>query len=171
MTTEPDGAVDADDAGDRRRSSFEAFVVAAEGRVRRALTMAAGPDAAREATADALVEVWRRWDRVEPMDNPTGYLYTVARRRLPRRPSITIVELTDRLAMHDGEHTVEPRLLTALRALPERQRIAAYLVVGCGWTAPEVGELIGVSATTVRTHLDRAMARLRSDLGATEDPT
>lgn len=153
-------------------ATFEDFVAVAEGRVRRALVVVAGPEAARDAVADALLEAWRRWDRVQHMDNPVGYLYTVARRRIPRRSRFALTELTERTQHPAGPGTdpwVEPGLLAALRALPERQRVAVYLMAGCRWTATEVAELTGVAPTTVRTHLDRGMARLRADLGATDE--
>lgn len=149
----------------RDGTTFGAFVLEAEPRVRRALTLVAGAEAAREATADALVEVWRRWDRVSAMANPAGYLYTVARRRLPRRPRRVAARLPEELVGAAATPVVEPALVAALARLPERQRVAVYLIVGCGWTAPEVGALTGTAATTVRTHLDRGMARLRAELG------
>jgi RNA polymerase sigma-70 factor (ECF subfamily) len=146
--------------------SFEDFVTSAEPRVRRALVLVGGHDAAREATADALLEVWRRWDRVGAMANPDGYLYRIARRRLPRRAAFDLAELPADIASDWEAPAVEPALVGSLLALPENQRVAVYLIVGCRWTAPQVAELIGVEATTVRTHVDRGMARLRSDLGA-----
>lgn len=149
--------------------SFEEFVATAEPKVRRALVLVGGHEAAREATADALVEVWRRWDRVAAMTNPVGYLYRVARRRLPRRATFAPDELPRELADDRAAPAVEPRLVASLLALSEPQRIAVYLVVGCGWTAPQVADLTGVGATTVRTHLDRGMAHLRASLGADQE--
>ncbi|HMJ77441.1 MAG TPA: sigma-70 family RNA polymerase sigma factor [Iamia sp.] len=160
---------DRTEEADGARATFEEFVATAEPRVRRALVLVVGPETARDATADALLEVWRRWDRVRQMSNPVGYLYTVARRRVPRRPRFDAAELSDHLADQSPDHWVEPRLLGALQSLPERQRVSVYLMAGCGWTAPEVAELTGVAATTVRTHLDRGMAQLRSTLGADDE--
>lgn len=146
-------------------TTFEEFVVATEGRVRRALTPVAGRDPARQATVDGLVHVWQHWDRVAAMANPAGYLYTVARSRL--RPEGSGDDpLPDDLSLIDdrGEPTVEPRLLSVLAALPERQRTAVYLRHGCGWTTPEVADLLGVSISTVRNHTERGLRRLRRDL-------
>lgn len=154
-------------AADGTVGSFHDFVVAAEPRVRRALVMVGGAEAAREATADALVEVWRRWDRVETMANREGYLYMVARRRLLRRRRPRSLPLPDEVAAELVVPQVEPRLVSALASLPERQRVAVYLMVGCEWTASEVAELTGVAATTVRTHRDRALARIREELSVT----
>lgn len=147
-------------------AGFAAFVDEVGGRVRRALVPVAGVDAARDATTDALVHVWRQWDRVRAMANPAGYVYTVARSRLPRRPPPT-VELPDELAGVDRFPAVEPGLARALAALPERQRVAVYLQVGCRWTTPEVADLLGVSVSTVRNHTERGLTRLRTELGVT----
>jgi RNA polymerase sigma factor (sigma-70 family) len=148
-------------------AGFAAFVDDVGGRVRRALVPVAGPEAARDATTDALVHVWRQWDRVRAMANPAGYVYTVARSRLPRRLPRTVA-LPDELAGADRFPDVEPGLARALAALPERQRVAVYLQLGCRWPTPEVAALLGVSVSTVRNHTERGLARLRTELGVTD---
>lgn len=153
-------------------ADFDAFVAEVEGRVRRALVPVAGAEAARDATADALVHAWRRWDRVRAMANPAGYVYTVARSRL-RPPERATDVLPAALADPAAAPEVEPRLLALLAALPERQRVALYLRHGCGWSTPEVADLLGVSVSTVRNHVDRGLDRLRRELGIDPggDPT
>lgn len=143
---------------------FDAFVVAHQDRVRRALIPLAGADAARAATIDGLVYVWQHWDRVARMDNPAGYLYTVSRSRLRFDRPLADALPAD-LAGPDGEPVVEPSLIKLLAELPERQRVAVYLVHGCGWSAPDVADLLGITASTVRTHADRGLDRLRSQMG------
>ena len=142
---------------------FDQFVLAVEGRVRRALVPIAGAEAARTATVDALVRVWRDWDRVRVMANPAGYLYTVARSRVRADRPVGEV-LPDDLASPVGEPVIEPRLIPLLAALPERQRVAVYLVHGCRWPVPEVADLLGVSVSTVRNHAERGLTKLRRDL-------
>lgn len=148
--------------------AFAVFVDEVGPRVRRALVPVAGVEAARDATTDALVHAWRSWDRVGAMANPAGYVYTVARSRLPRRLPRT-VELPAGLAGTDRFPDVEPGLARALAALPERQRVAVYLQVGCRWSTPEVADLLGVSVSTVRNHTERGLARLRRELGVTRE--
>ena len=143
--------------------AFGVFVANVQGRVRRALTPVAGLDAARDATADALAYVWGDWERIRAMENPAGYLYTVARSRVRRDMSIGEA-LPQDLAGADGEPRVEPRLIPLLAALPERQRVAVYLIHGCGWRTTEVADLLGVSVSTVRNHTTRGLSRLRRDL-------
>jgi DNA-directed RNA polymerase specialized sigma24 family protein len=139
-----------------RADEFSAFVATVEPKLRRALTALCGVEEARDATAEALTYAWQHWDRVAAMENPAGYVYRVARsrsRRRQRRPLFPDVP--------DALPEVEPGLPGALSALPERQRVAVLLVHGWDWTHQEVAEVMGVSVSTVRNHLARALARLR----------
>jgi DNA-directed RNA polymerase specialized sigma24 family protein len=166
------GARDPDDGADA--VAFDAFVAEVEARVRRALVPVAGPDAARDATTDALVHAWRQWPRVAAMANPAGYVYTVARSRL-RRPGAppTAGPLPEGVADPAAFPQVEPGLSASLAALPERQRTCVYLLHGCGWSTPDVADLLDVSVSTVRNHVARALEHLRRDLGVTpmDQPT
>lgn len=115
---------------DAAPQDFDAFVVDAQDRVRRALTPLAGADAARQATTDGLVYVWQHWDRVAAMDNPAGYLYTVARSRV-RLDRPLGDRLTEDLAGPDHEPSVEPALVELLASLTKRQRVAVYETDDC----------------------------------------
>ena len=64
----------------------------------------------------------------------------------------------------DEDRWFEPALGRSLAALSERQRVAVVLVHGYGWTSREVAEMTGIKATTVQSHLERGLARLRSQL-------
>ena len=142
--------------------AFEAFVVAHEARLVRALTATYGPTVGREAAVDALSWAWEHWDRLGPMANPVGYLYrvgqTAARRALGGR-EVPFTEVA--VVLPD---VVEPGLLPALRGLSEQQRTVVVLVHGYGWSLRETAELLGCSLSTVRNHLERALTRLRSAL-------
>lgn len=147
---------------------FEAFVATHERRVRQALTAAFGLDRGREAAADAFAYAWEHWDRVAGMANPAGYLFVVGRNRhrqhLRRRLSKPVFDIG---AGH-AEPWCEPALATHLARLSDRERTAVMLVNGFGWSLAEVAELLGVSKSTVQTHADRAMAKLRLGMGVTE---
>lgn len=147
-----------------RAPVFEQFVAEVEPRLRRALVAGYGPHVGREATVDALSWAWEHWDRVQAMDNPTGYLYRVgqsraraasARRRIVGFDVAEIVDDVD----------VEPQLLEALGRLSPQQRSSVLLVHGYGMSQREAAEVLGVAVSTLRAHVDRAMARLRSDIG------
>ena len=68
-----------------------------------------------------------------------------------------------------GLPDVEPELSTALAELTERQRVCVALVVGHSYTLDEIAELLGISKSSVRSHVDRALEHLRDRLGVTDD--
>lgn len=149
---------------DGERAAFRSFVEEVEPRLRRAFTLLRGVDDGMDATAEALAWAWQHWAEVQAMANPAGYLYRVGssrtRRRLPRFSPPPVP------AAAPG---FEPGLVPALARLSRRQRTAVVLVHGCGWTHQEVADALDVSRSSVGTHVDRAMAQLRKDLGVEHD--
>ena len=141
---------------------FVEFARRVEPGLRIALVAAHGADRGLEATNDALVHAWRHWDRVCTMENPAGYLYRVGRRagRLRRlAPSLP------RATVGDHHPWVEPGLSDALSRLSMRQRQVVILMESYEWTHREVAELLGIGISSVQTHHERALARLRAALG------
>ena len=142
--------------------SFTEFVKETEIRLKYALCAALGGEAGMEATAEALAYGWENWERIQPMENPVGYLYRVgrnkARRRRKRHPVLPPVPQQEM-------PWVEPALAEAMSSLSERQRVAVFLVHGFDWTLADVAGFLDVSIATVRQHLDRGMLKLRKKLG------
>lgn len=145
---------------DDQRTAFTAFVAEVEPRLRRALVALRGREAGRDATAEALAWAWEHWDQVQAMDNPAGYLYRVgsSRSREKRRALLPAAAVA-------ASPAFEPGLAPALANLTERQRSAVVLVHGCGWSYSEVAEAIGVTKSSVGTHVARGMEQLRTALG------
>jgi DNA-directed RNA polymerase specialized sigma24 family protein len=138
---------------------FSEFVRTTEPRLHRALAAQLGWDRGREATAEALAYAWEHWDRVNMMSNSAGYLFRVGKSRVRRRKTRILF-----IREADEDRWFEPALGRSLSLLPERQRVAVVLVHGYGWTSREVAEVTGIKATTVQSHLERGLARLRSQL-------
>jgi RNA polymerase sigma-70 factor (ECF subfamily) len=145
---------------------FTEFVRDVEPRLRQALCAAFGGDQGRESTAQALAYGWEHWDRVREMDNPAGYLWGVGRNHARRqrfpRPIFPEVPI-------DTMPWIEPSLPLAMARLSEKQRVAVMLIHGLEYTHSEVAELLGVSKSTVQTHAERGMAKLRNLVGAGND--
>lgn len=158
------GTSSADELDVRPRPDFEAFVVATQLQLSRALAAAYGFEDGRDATAEALAYAFEHWDELQQVANLPGYLFRVGLTRgRPRRRQRVL------FAVPDGEdRTFEPALPAALAALTHRQRIAVVLVHGYGYTLREVAELTGIKTTTVQNHLIRGLAQLRATLGVTE---
>jgi DNA-directed RNA polymerase specialized sigma24 family protein len=140
---------------------FDEFARSAGRRLRAGLIAAYGLEAGLESAAEALAYGWEHWGRLSRMDNPSGYLYrvgqTAARRGrrpqgfLPVPPPVEPAQF-------------EPRLIPALERLSEQQRVVVVLTCAYGWLHSEVAELLEISASSVRTHQTRALAKLAQEL-------
>lgn len=145
---------------------FTEFAERCEPALRHALVAHLGYEAGREAAQDALVYAWEHWDRVQSATNPGGFLFRVAKRRAWKRRAARTEIPVDRL---DHElPRVEPGLETALRGLSRQQRAVVFLVEGLGLSHRETADWLNVSRSSVQTHLERALSRLRSELGVTD---
>lgn len=131
--------------------------------LRRALFAALGAQRGRDATAEALAWAWEHWSRVIELKNPTGYLFRVGQSRSRSRRWRAVHGRSEW-----SEPVVEPHLTKALVELSEAQRIAVILVHGFGWTMREVAELNGIQVTSVQTHLERGLRKLRVALEVDE---
>jgi RNA polymerase sigma-70 factor (ECF subfamily) len=144
-------------------SEFSAFVHRTEPKLLQALVATYGPVDGREAAVDALSWAWEHWDRLDGVSNEIGYLYRVgqtATRRFASRqlPLMGQIPAADRLPEFD------PGLVPALGRLSPQQRAVVMLVCAFDWSQVEVAELLEVSTSTVREHLNRALGRLREEL-------
>lgn len=144
---------------ERSRADFEALIAEVEPPLRRALCAAYGLERGREATAEAVAWAWEHRDRLAEVRQPVPFLYRVGQSRIRRR----LVRVPFVRAEHHDPH-VEPALAAALRALSRRQRVAVVLVHAYDWTAPEVADLLGISSSSVETHLRRGLRHLRREL-------
>lgn len=145
---------------------FGAEAVRAEQRLRHALVAVLGQQRGLEATAEALAYGWEHRERLCVMDNPVGYLYRVGRSkvRVRRSAKVRFVPVPPNLLPD-----VEPGLPGALEELSENQRAAVALVHAYGWSRAEAAEVLEISVSTLDSHLQRGLAKLRRALGVSAD--
>ena len=138
---------------------FDEFVGDASARLRRAFLGTRGVDDADDATAEAVAYAWEHWEALRTMENPIGYLFRVAqsRTRQRRSPNLPLAETV-------GAVDVEPALVPALLELSPQQRTAVWLVHACDWSYREVAEALGVTVSSVGTHVARGLKHLRQRL-------
>jgi DNA-directed RNA polymerase specialized sigma24 family protein len=149
---------------EQERPAFEAFASDAGRRLRTVLRAHYGSEVGSDAAAEALAYAWEHWHRVRAMANPVGYLYRVGqsaaaaelrRGRIPDLPPVHAQLL----------EAVDPELPRALLALSGQQRVAVLLVHAHGWTLDDAAAALSISRSTLRNHLGRGLARLRTLLG------
>jgi RNA polymerase sigma factor (sigma-70 family) len=129
----------------------------------RSVVLYAGdPEVASDAVAEAFAQAIRRGDALE---SPAAWVTSVAFRiaagelQRRRRTSYPLVEGAYEMPATALE------LAEALAQLSPKQRAASILHYRDGYTASEIAELIGSTASAVGVHLFRARKRLRELLG------
>ncbi len=150
-----------DEGLDVDAEAFHSFVVETGPGLKRALVAGFGVEAGIEATAEAFAYGWEHWERLQMMENPAGYLYRVGQSSATRRDPV--VGLPQPAA--DSSPWIEPGLPAALVTLTEAQRTAVVLVHTFGHSLSEAADILGVSKSSVQTHVDRGLERLRRELG------
>ena len=121
---------------------------------------------AAELAQDAFLKLWERWDRIERIHDPTGYLFRAAlngfrmRTRAAVRATrrlVPIVWTTDPFDEIDLREDVRRMLLD----LSPRQRAALVLLDMYGYGSEEAARIMGIRPSTVRALATQGRAVLR----------
>ncbi len=124
-----------------------------------------------EVVQDAFVRAYRRWDRI---DDPVRYLRSAvvntARSRLRHRAVVRryVAPVQRAAAAAEDEAVVRSEhaeVLTAVRALPRRQRECLVLRYYLDLSEADIATTLGISAGSVKSHSSRGMAALARTLG------
>lgn len=155
-------------------TEFEAFYRAAKDPCFRALLATVGSAAeADDLLAEAFTRALARWKDVRDHPRPEAWVVRTAlnlhrdhwrrsqrgQRFHQRREPVTYTD------------DVDPALLAAVRALPDRQREVVALRVLLGLSAEQTAEVLRIDAGTVGTHLRRSLATLRAQLAPGSPPS
>jgi RNA polymerase sigma-70 factor, ECF subfamily len=136
-----------------------------------------------DVAQQVFIRVWKGASRYRPTAKFTTWLLTITRnlvfneaRRRKRHPGDTfdVHEGEEALALADpARHVPDKELLQAelqlaieraIRALPEKQRMAVVLRRYEGKSYEEIGEVLGLTVAAVKSLLFRARTGLRSAL-------
>lgn len=143
------------------------------------------PDAADDLAADALVAMWRRWDRVRGAEHPAAYARGVVANLAKSRIRSAVRERR-RVALfwsQRPERTDGPDLPAvldlreALQRLPFRKRACVVLRHAFDLSERDTAAALGISVGTVKSQTSRAIAELErlleprtSDSGTVQAP-
>ena len=145
---------------------FEAFYRDGYADIARALTVTLGDlDLAQEATDEAMVRAYARWDKIGLYDNPGGWVYRVglnwarsAKRRLSRVPPFHERRDVD-------PPVTDPAHAAALRDLDLGLRAVVVCRLLLDWSVEETAAALRIKPGTVKSRLHRALAQLEQTLG------
>jgi RNA polymerase sigma-70 factor (sigma-E family) len=130
---------------------------------------------AEDLVAEAFTRAWASWSRVRRHPAPAAWVVRTAlntrvswwRRRRREVPADADVAAG---AVHPEDPALDPRLLTALRRLPQRQREVVVLRVFLDLDTRTTADALGIAPGTVTAHLARAVAALRENLVPADTP-
>jgi RNA polymerase sigma-70 factor, ECF subfamily len=124
-------------------------------------------DAAIDATDEAFVRAFDRWNKVGTMVSRTGWVVTVAMnvvRRQARRRSLEATLLRKQRLVTEMPGPAG-EAFGAVRELPDRLRRIVLLRYVADLPQAEIAEALGLSRSSVSTALTEAHRRLRDVLG------
>lgn len=154
------------------REEFIEYARAAAPRLRRtAYLLCHDWDLAQDLTQITLTKTYLSWAKIVSRDNPDVFARKVLlrsfldhQRRLSSQETVTSY-LPEATAPPEP-HTLRITLMDALQHITPRNRAIVVLRYWEDYSVDTVAELLGVSASTVKTQSARALSRLREILGA-----
>lgn len=162
-----------------REAAFRAFVASHRSRaVSLAWRLVGGDAAAAEDVAqEAFVQAWRALPSFREEAQLSTWFFRILvreahgwRRRMRLKSwwsELTGAEPAERRALPDDG--LKRRIAAALDLLPRGQREAFVLVHLEGFSVAEAAEVLGSAPGTIKSHLHRALTRLRAELKDLDD--
>ncbi len=156
--------------------AFDAFYEATRRRLLGQLTLlTTDRDAAQDVLQDAYVKAWQRWGRVSRLEDPEGWVRTVAfrlavsrwRRNTVARKAQPLLAASENAPAPATEQVMDVR--AALARLPEGQRLVLVLHELCDLSVEDVSRQTGIRVGTVKTRLMRGRAALALLLAPTTE--
>ena len=126
---------------------------------------------AEDLSQDAFMKLWERWDTIDEIEDPTGYLFRVALngfRMRRRRASIALRKHIPVPDTRDAFVEVEMRadVRGLLLGLTPRQRAALLLVDMLGYRSEQAARILRVRPSTVRNLASQGRQALKATEGA-----
>jgi RNA polymerase sigma-70 factor (sigma-E family) len=138
---------------------------------RHARRLVGDPALAEDLAAEALARTYAHWPKVRSYDHRDAWVLRVVTNlaidAFARRKAVATADVA--LGPEDAA-VLRVTLAQALRALPARQRDAVVLRYLVDLSEDDVAASLGVAPGTVKSHLHRAVASLRTTLGPSFDP-
>lgn len=158
-----------------------AFLALADEHLDRAYRLARAilrdPAEAQDATHDAVVQAWRKWETLRDPERFEAWfdriLVNICRNRLRSgRRQATDISAEVALASGDhADHSVDRQALgAAIAALSPDHQVVVALRFYRDLTIDDIAARLGVPSGTVRSRLHYALQRLRGEIDAAADP-
>lgn len=164
-----------------RRADFDRFVAdSSDTLLRTAYLIVWDLGEAEDLVQETMFEVARRWPRIRRMERPLAYARRIlvnralsgSARRTRRRQELTAAMPSEAAVVVDGvaEIGAADELMSALAALPPRQRAVLVLRYFLDLPEAEVAAALKCSLGTVKSTTSRGLARLEQAMRPAHDP-
>lgn len=130
-----------------------------------------------EIVQDVFLKIWLRREQLSAVEKFDGFLFTVARNHIfnELRKKTTEQPFVEQLEQYFVESTALPEQMMlvketkqlieqAIKQLPEQQRAVYELSRNEGFDYNTIAEQLGISRSTVKNHMTRALQFLRQYL-------
>ena len=146
---------------------FETVVAEHGAVVLRVCRAVLGPDDAEDAWSETFLAALRAYPTLRPGSDVRAWLVTIAHRkaidgyRARKRAPLPVATLPSEPAVVDPDETVDPALLAAVDALPDKQRqVVAYRYLA-DLSYPAIAAIVGGSEAAARRSAADGIAALR----------
>lgn len=132
---------------------------------------------AEDLLQTSLAKTYLAWGRIRERENVDAYVRRVMvnthtslwrRRKIDESPMEFVPERAGRDATADLD--LHDALWAALETLPKKMRAAVVLRYYEDLPEAEVAQILGCSVGTVKSQVSRALVKLRTNAGLTDDP-
>jgi len=130
--------------------------------------------AAEDLVQEAFIKLAANAHRIKDSDRAAAYLRSIVMNLARDHNRRGLVSLRHQLPSVPEERSAEEQaaeredvteVIQALRRLPVRQRDCVVLRYYLDLSVPEIGATLGLSPNSVKTHLQRGLRKLSTDLG------
>ncbi len=139
------------------------------------------PIIAQDVVQDVFMKLWFERHKIEPSKPVEAWLYTVAKNNILNKLrkiandwkaidllSHTILQSENNTDQKLTEGEFKQKLQSAVSKLPEQQKVVFILSRFEKLTYIQIGEKMGISPLTVKTHLSRALYAIKKQFEANE---
>jgi RNA polymerase sigma-70 factor (sigma-E family) len=157
----------------RDEADFTEFAAATVGRLRRTAYLMCGDwHRAEDAAQNALVRIYRRWDKLNRQHGLNTYAHKVVvsvvldQAKRPWRREHPTAEPGE-VSRPDASVTIDDRqlVIAALAGIPPGQRACVVLRHYADLSIEETAQVLGISTGTVKSQTARGLTQLRERLG------
>jgi RNA polymerase sigma-70 factor (sigma-E family) len=158
----------------KQREFQEFYETSRDACLRAVLAGVADRQLAEDLVAEAFTRAWVSWHSVRRHPAPSAWIVrTALNTRISwwrrRRREVALDDGVD-VAAGPEDPDLDPRLLTALRELPQRQREVIVFRVFLDLDTRTTARVLGIAPGTVTAHLSRAVSTLRDHLVTVDHP-